>query len=250
MIYFVGAGPGAVDLITVRGQKLLEKADLIIYAGSLVNPELLQFAKEGCHICNSASMTLEDVLQEMEQAEAEGRMTVRLHTGDPSLYGAIREQMDALDQRHIAYTYVPGVSSFSAAAAAVRKEYTLPGISQSVIITRMEGRTPVPTMPPIMRRWSFSSVQVFWTSCRPSSSAAAMQRTRRRLSSTRHPGRMNGSVPARWRPWRKRRQLPVLPGPRSSWSAISSMVPTTGVSCMIHPLLMDSAKRPNSSCKR
>ena len=143
MIYFVGAGPGAVDLITVRGQKLLEKADLIIYAGSLVNPELLQFAKEGCRICNSASMTLEDVLQEMEQAEAAGRMTVRLHTGDPSLYGAIREQMDALDQRHIAYTYVPGVSSFSAAAAAVRKEYTLPGISQSVIITRMEGRTPV-----------------------------------------------------------------------------------------------------------
>ena len=144
MIYFVGAGPGAVDLITVRGQKLLKKADLIIYAGSLVNPELLQFAKEGCRICNSASMTLEDVLQEMEQAEAAGRMTVRLHTGDPSLYGAIREQMDALDQRHIAYTYVPGVSSFSAAAAAVRKEYTLPGISQSVIITRMEGRTPVP----------------------------------------------------------------------------------------------------------
>ena len=164
MIYFVGAGPGAVDLITVRGQKLLEEADLIIYAGSLVNPQLLQFAKEGCHICNSASMTLEDVLREIEQAEKKGWMTVRLHTGDPCLYGAIREQMDALDQRHIAYTYVPGVSSFSAAAAAVRKEYTLPGISQSVVITRMAGRTPVPDRESIGKFAAHGSTMVIFLS--------------------------------------------------------------------------------------
>ena len=144
MVNFVGAGPGAPDLITVRGQKLLSEADVIIYAGSLVNPQLLSYAKEGCRIYNSATMTLEEVLEVMYAAEAEGQMTVRLHTGDPCLYGSIREQMDALDEKGIAYTDCPGVSSFCGAAAALNLEYTLPDVSQSVIITRMAGRTPVP----------------------------------------------------------------------------------------------------------
>ena len=144
MVHFVGAGPGAPDLITLRGAELLEQADVIIYAGSLVNPALLELAKEGCAIHNSATMTLEEVLAVMEQAEAAGKTTVRLHTGDPCVYGAIREQMDVLDAMGIAYDDTPGVSSFCGAAAALRAEYTLPGVSQSVIITRPAGRTPVP----------------------------------------------------------------------------------------------------------
>lgn len=144
MINFVGAGPGAPDLITVRGQKLLQEADVIIYAGSLVNPELLNLAKPECEIHNSASMTLEEVISVMEKAEFEGKMTVRLHTGDPSLYGAIREQMDLLEPKNIQFKVTPGVSSFCGVAAALNAEYTLPNVSQSVIITRMEGRTPVP----------------------------------------------------------------------------------------------------------
>lgn len=144
MVHFVGAGPGAPDLITLRGKSLLEQADVIIYAGSLVNPALLEYAKEGCVVKNSASMTLEEVVSVMEQAEAEGKVTVRLHTGDPSVYGAIREQMDILAGKGIPFDVVPGVSSFCAAAAALQAEYTLPGVSQSVVITRMEGRTPVP----------------------------------------------------------------------------------------------------------
>lgn len=144
MVNFVGAGCGAPDLITVRGMKLLEKADLIIYAGSLVNPELLRYADKGCRILNSAYMTLDEVISEIEKAESEGKMTVRLHTGDPCLYGAIREQMDKLDYCGISYEICPGVSSFCGAAAALKAEYTLPDVSQSVIITRMAGRTPVP----------------------------------------------------------------------------------------------------------
>ena len=144
MVHFVGAGPGAPDLITLRGAALLEEADVVIYAGSLVNPALLERTKETCEIHNSAEMTLEQVLAVMERAEAEGKNTVRLHTGDPCVYGAIREQMDALDAREISYDDTPGVSSFCGAAAALRVEYTLPGVSQSVIITRMAGRTPSP----------------------------------------------------------------------------------------------------------
>ena len=144
MIDFVGAGPGAEDLITVRGMRLLQKADCIIYAGSLVNPALLSYANADCVIYNSATMHLEDVLEIMEHMEQQGKHTVRLHTGDPSLYGAIREQMDALKRKGIPYRICPGVSSFCGAAAALEAEYTLPGVSQSVIITRMEGRTPVP----------------------------------------------------------------------------------------------------------
>lgn len=144
MVHFVGAGPGAPDLITLRGAELLKQADVIIYAGSLVNPALLELARKDCEIHNSAKMTLEQVIAVMEQAEAAGRTTVRLHTGDPCVYGAIREQMDALDELGISYDDVPGVSSFCGAAAALRAEYTLPGVSQSVIITRLAGRTPVP----------------------------------------------------------------------------------------------------------
>ncbi|MBP3510196.1 precorrin-4 C(11)-methyltransferase [Oscillibacter sp.] len=144
MVHFVGAGPGAPDLITLRGAELLKQADVIIYAGSLVNPALLDMAREDCEIHNSAKMTLEQVIDVMKQAEAAGRTTVRLHTGDPCVYGAIREQMDALDELGIPYDDVPGVSSFCGAAAALRAEYTLPGVSQSVIITRLAGRTPVP----------------------------------------------------------------------------------------------------------
>ena len=144
MVYFVGAGSGAPDLITVRGARLLEQADVIIYAGSLVNPALLDYAKPEAKVYNSAHMTLEEVISVMKDAEATDSMTVRLHTGDPSLYGAHREQMDLLDEAGIAYEVVPGVSSFCGAAAALKAEYTLPGVSQSVIITRMEGRTPVP----------------------------------------------------------------------------------------------------------
>ena len=144
MVHFVGAGSGAADLITLRVKKFLEEADVIIYAGSLVNPQLLEYAREDCKIFNSAKMTLEEVLEVIFQAEEEGKTTVRLHTGDPCLYGAIREQMDVLDEKGIAYDYCPGVSSFSGAAAALNLEYTLPNVSQSVIITRMAGRTPVP----------------------------------------------------------------------------------------------------------
>jgi precorrin-4/cobalt-precorrin-4 C11-methyltransferase len=144
MIHFVGAGSGAPDLITLRGAKLLGEADIIIYAGSLVNPQLLDYKKTGCTVYNSAKMTLEEVLDVMIRGEKDGLDTVRLHTGDPCLYGAIREQMDILDRERIPYDYTPGVSSMCGAASALNLEYTLPGISQSVIITRMEGRTPVP----------------------------------------------------------------------------------------------------------
>lgn len=144
MVYFVGAGTGAADLITVRGMHLLERADVIIYAGSLVNPQLLDYAKEECVIYNSARMTLDEVLDVMNQAEKDGKMIVRLHTGEPSIYGAVREQMDELDRLGIGYESCPGVSACFGAAASLNIEYTLPDISQSLIITRMEGRTSVP----------------------------------------------------------------------------------------------------------
>ena len=140
MIHFVGAGPGAPDLITVRGQKLLAEADVIIYAGSLVNPELLKAAGEGCRIYNSAYMALEEVLKVMEEAEREGLTTVRLHTGDPSIYGAIREQMEELEKRDIAYDVTPGVSAFCGAAAALGMAYTITGVSQRASRTRRRGR--------------------------------------------------------------------------------------------------------------
>ena len=144
MVHFVGAGSGAADLITLRGKKLLEEADVVIYAGSLVNPQLLEYTKSGCEIHNSAVMTLDEVIDVMEKAENSGKTTVRLHTGDPCVYGAVREQMDRLDRLGIDYDVCPGVSSFCGAAAALKAEYTLPDVSQTVILTRMAGRTPVP----------------------------------------------------------------------------------------------------------
>lgn len=144
MVYFVGAGCGAADLITVRGMKLLQKADTIIYAGSLVNPELLEYAKDTCRIFNSATMTLEEVIDVMKLSEEKKQMTVRLHTGDQSIYGAVREQMDALDELGISYESVPGVSACFGAASSLNLEFTLPEVSQSLIITRMEGKTSVP----------------------------------------------------------------------------------------------------------
>lgn len=146
MVHFVGAGSGAVDLITVRGKMLLEKADVIIYAGSLVNPELLDYAKEDCTILNSATMTLDEVIDVMKKADEENKDIVRLHTGEPSIYGAVREQMDELDKLGISYDSCPGVSACFGAASILNLEYTLPEVSQSLIITRMEGRTSVPEM--------------------------------------------------------------------------------------------------------
>lgn len=143
-VHFVGAGPGAWDLITLRGKELLEKADVIIYAGSLVNPDLLKYAKPCCEIHNSAKMTLDEVIETIQAASAQAKDVVRLHTGDPSLYGAIREQMDRLSKLHISYEVCPGVSSFNAAAASLKSEYTLPGVSQTVILTRSAGKTSVP----------------------------------------------------------------------------------------------------------
>ena len=164
MIHFVGAGCGAPDLITLRGARLIELADVIIYAGSLVNPALLAQAKDDCEIHNSATMTLDEVIALMQRAEAEGKTTVRLHTGDPSIYGAIREQMDQLDQLGITFDVCPGVSSFCGAASALRAEYTLPEVSQSVVITRMAGRTAVPERESIRSFAAHSATMVIFLS--------------------------------------------------------------------------------------
>ncbi|MDP4182611.1 MAG: cobalt-precorrin-4/precorrin-4 C(11)-methyltransferase, partial [Bacillota bacterium] len=133
MIYFIGAGPGDPDLITVKGRNIITEADVIIYAGSLVNIKVLQCAKKRCEIYDSSKMTLEEVIEVMVSAAASDKMVARVHTGDPSIFGAIREQMDELDRRNIAYEVIPGVSSFLSAAAALKKEYTLPGVTQTVI---------------------------------------------------------------------------------------------------------------------
>lgn len=164
MVHFVGAGSGAADLITLRGKRLLETADVVIYAGSLVNPELLEYTRSDCEIYNSAFMTLDEVIKVMEQAENNGKTVIRLHTGDPSVYGAIREQMDRLDSLGIAYDVCPGVSSFCGAAAALKAEYTLPDVSQTVILTRMSGRTPVPERESIDSLASHNATMVIFLS--------------------------------------------------------------------------------------
>ena len=164
MVHFVGAGSGAVDLITVRGARLLREADVIIYAGSLVNSALLEYAKEGCDIYDSATMTLEQVIATIEKAEQAGKTTVRLHTGDSSIYGAVREQFDELSKRGIEYDVCPGVSSFCGAAASLKTEYTLPDVSQTVIITRTAGRTPVPERESIRALASHQSTMVLFLS--------------------------------------------------------------------------------------
>jgi precorrin-4/cobalt-precorrin-4 C11-methyltransferase len=164
MVHFVGAGPGAADLITLKGHNLLQGADVVIYAGSLVNPELLKYTREDCKIYNSANMTLEEVIDVMKFAEKENKDTVRLHTGDPSIYGAIREQIDILNDLNIKFEVVPGVSSFFGAAATLNAEYTLPDVSQTVIITRMEGRTPVPERENIRSLAAHKSTMVLFLS--------------------------------------------------------------------------------------
>ena len=164
MVYFVGAGSGAPDLITVRGARLLETADVVIYAGSLVNPVLLNGCKEEAEIYNSAAMTLNEVILVMKSAEKKGKMTVRLHTGDPSIYGAIREQMEQLKQLGIPYEICPGVSSMAAAAAALHAEYTLPGVSQTVIISRVSGRTVVPEKEELSRLAEIGATLVLFLS--------------------------------------------------------------------------------------
>lgn len=164
MVHFVGAGSGAVDLITVRGARLLKDADVVIYAGSLVNPEVLSYTSDGCEIYNSAEMTLEQVMEVIESAEAAGKTTVRLHTGDSSIYGAVREQFDELEKLGIQYDVCPGVSAFCGAAAALKAEYTLPDVSQTVIITRTAGKTPVPDRESIQSLARHQSTMVLFLS--------------------------------------------------------------------------------------
>lgn len=165
MIRFVGAGSGAVDLITVRGDRLLREADLVVYAGSLVNPEILGVMRPDATAMDSARMTLEEVVDAMLAADRDGKNVVRLHTGDPSLYGAIREQMDRLRAAGAGFEVVPGVSSFSAAAAALGAEYTLPGVSQTLVVTRLAGRTPVPEAEDLSRLAAHgSSMAIFLSS--------------------------------------------------------------------------------------
>lgn len=144
MVYFIGAGPGDPELLTIKGKKIIDSADVIIYAGSLVNREVLKDIKSGAKVYNSATMHLEEVIEVMKEAEKKNLMTARVHTGDPAIFGAHREQMDALEREGIEFCVIPGVSSFVAAAAALKKEYTLPEVTQSIILTRMEGRTPMP----------------------------------------------------------------------------------------------------------
>ena len=164
MVHIVGAGCGAPDRITLRGMRQLEEADVIIYAGSLVNTELLKHAHEGCELYDSAKMTLEEIIDVISKAEKAGKTTVRLHTGDPSLYGAIGEQMTELDRLGIDYDITPGVSSFAGAAAALKAEYTVPDISQTVIITRAAGRTPVPEKENLVSLASHGATMVLFLS--------------------------------------------------------------------------------------
>ena len=164
MVHIVGAGPGATDLITVRGARLLGEADVVIYAGSLVSAGMLKLCRKDAEVHDSASMTLDEVLAVIEAAEHAGKTTVRLHTGDPSVYGAIQEQMDALAKRGVAFDVTPGVSSCFAAAAALRQEYTLPGISQTLIITRGAGRTPVPEAESLRRLAAHQATMVIFLS--------------------------------------------------------------------------------------
>lgn len=164
MVHFVGAGSGAVDLITVRGANYLKEAQVVIYAGSLVNPELLSYCSKDCEIYNSATMTLEEVLAVVKQANAEGKSIVRLHTGDSSIYGAVREQFDELDDLGIEYDVCPGVSAFCGAAASLRAEYTLPDVSQTVIITRTAGNTEVPQRESIVSLAAHQSTMVLFLS--------------------------------------------------------------------------------------
>ena len=234
MIYFVGAGSGAPDLITVRGARLLSEADVIVYAGSLVNPALLDYKKDGCEVYNSAKMTLEEVIAVMAPAAKAGKTVVRLHTGDPCVYGAHREQMDELDRLGLAYEVCPGVSSFCGAAAALKAEYTLPNVSQSVILTRMEGRTPVPEKEQIESFAAHGATMVIFLS------AGQLERLSERLiAGTKQRGRTKRSCGQRSQTSPKPVRERALPRPRSSRWADSSAPSTSAPSCTTRPL------RPN-----
>ena len=216
MVHFVGAGSGAADLITVRGKRLLEQADVIIYAGSLVNPELLSYARKDCEIHNSAKMTLEEVISVIQKAEAAGKTTVRLHTGDSSIYGAVREQFDRLEELGISYDVCPGVSAFCGAAAALRAEYTLPNVSQTVIITRAAGKTPVPERESIRSLAAHQATMVLFLSTslteqlQVSFSRVGMQKLRPLPLCLRRPGRRKKSSAARWERSTRRSRKTVL----------------------------------------
>ena len=208
MVHIVGAGCGAADLITVRGAGLLARADQVIYAGSLVNPELLSYTRPGTPCHDSARLTLEEVLALIEAGERRGWTTVRLHTGDPSLYGAIREQMDAMRERGIPFDVTPGVSSLCGAAAALPAEYTLPGVSQSLIITRMAGRTPVPEGEALCRLAAHGASMALLLSAGMLRQRSCWQggptaRTPRRPSSIRPAGRRRRCTAAQYPPWRR-----------------------------------------------
>ena len=164
MVYFIGAGPGDPELITIKALKLLQNADVIIYAGSLVNKEILKYAPDSCATYNSAEMDLEQIVDIMSKAYVQGKIVIRLHTGDPSIFGAIREQMDELERRNVEYEVVPGVSSFCAAAAVLKKEYTLPEVSQTVILARMQGRTLVPGEQAIEKLASHKATMIIFLS--------------------------------------------------------------------------------------
>ena len=234
MVHFVGAGCGAADLITLRGKELIEKADVIIYAGSLVNPELLSWKKEECPVYNSAKMTLEEVIEVMLDAESKGLDTVRLHTGDPCLYGAIREQMDVLDEHGITYDYCPGVSSLCGAAAAINMEYTLPDVSQSVVITRMAGRTPVPERESLRSFAAHKTTMVLFLSASLNLLQADMMRTLLSPSYTKLHGRMRKHSAAPSAPWQNAQERIRSPRQRlSSWAMQSNRATTDVQICTI-----------------
>ena len=254
MIHFVGAGSGAVDLITVRGQRLLSQADLIIYAGSLVNPALLEGAKPGCQVMDSARDDPGggpggDVGGGADRAH-DGASA---HRRPPCVYGAIREQMDRLDQAGISYDVCPGVSAFCGAAAALNLEYTLPGVSQSVIITRMAGENPgagAGIHRILCRPWGQHGHFPLHGDAGRSSPAASwredMQRIPRRPLCTRLPGPMRRPVSALWGPWRRRPGRQELPRQPSSWWARRWHTgTTTGRSCTTQPLPRASGKQNN-----
>ncbi|MDR0335308.1 MAG: precorrin-4 C(11)-methyltransferase [Methanomassiliicoccaceae archaeon] len=163
-VVFIGAGPGDPELLTIKGKRVIDDADVIIYAGSLVNPAVLNSAKPSAEIHNSAYMNLDEVIDVMKKAVAEGKKVARVHTGDPSIYGAIREQIDRLDELGIDSEVIPGVSSFLGVAAVLKKEYTLPSKSQTVIITRMAGRTPVPPKEDLFELAKHNSTMVIFLS--------------------------------------------------------------------------------------
>ena len=230
MVHIVGAGPGATDLITVRGARLLKEADVIIYAGSLVNKELLELAKEGAEVYDSARMTLEEVMAVIKRAWKEKKEILRLHTGDPCIYGAIREQMDAMDKEKIPYEICPGVSSFCGAASSLGMEYTLPGISQSVIITRMAGRTPVPD------RESIASFAVHQTSMVLFLSAGMLRELSAELIKGGYPAAGISSLPS----------IRLAEDPQATITRSPIPAPMVSITTMLSPALvppMTSAKR-------